>query len=422
MRRSLRAGLRSARSACALLACGLLAAVAWTAPAAAQEENPLQRQILESQRRLEEIRSERERLQREMESVRSRVRNVSRELRNIERQLSAQRSVLEELDFQADVTGERVEESTRELVLTREHLRESSAVLHRRLRDVYKLGPLHTVRVLLGAESFTDLLNRYRYLRMIAAYDRNLVDRVSTLEAALTAQNRELQQSMAELGRLRQAKQSEVAELRSVEEEHRRTLEQFRSRERQAMSRLEQLEADAQRMSELVDDLERRRREAERRRAVAGRSAPAAATLAAGDAGSLAWPVEGEVIYRFGRERRPNGTVLRWNGVGIAAAPGTPVRAVRSGTVLMAGPFEGYGPTVVVSHGDGYYTLYLYLEEIGVVEGRSIETGQVVGTVGGRDTPEGPHIEFQIRAPVEGGSPRAMDPLRWLRPRGGGDR
>jgi murein DD-endopeptidase MepM/ murein hydrolase activator NlpD len=72
---------------------------------------------------------------------------------------------------------------------------------------------------------------------------------------------------------------------------------------------------------------------------------------------------------------------------------------------------------VVLSHGGGFYTLYLYLEEIGVVQNRTVEAGQVVGTVGGRGTPEGPHIEFQVRVPVEGGAPVAQDPLQWLRAR-----
>jgi murein DD-endopeptidase MepM/ murein hydrolase activator NlpD len=88
--------------------------------------------------------------------------------------------------------------------------------------------------------------------------------------------------------------------------------------------------------------------------------------------------------------------------------------------VVLAGPFEGYGPTVVLSHGNGFYTLYLYLDEIGVVEGRDVQTGQVVGTVGGGDTPEGPHLEFQIRAPVDGGAPQAQDPLKWLKAAGSG--
>lgn len=391
-----------------------------SAPGALEAQDPdLRREILESQRRLEAIREERARLQAEMEQIRSRARDVASELRNIEQQLSASRSVLAEMEFQAETASSRVEETTTELLHTQEELAEGKAVLHRRLRDIYKRGPLHAFRVLLGADSFADLLNRYRYLQLITSYDRSLVERVSGLEEALQQHSRQLQESLTELGRLRQAKLNEVAELQSVERNRQETLEEYRARESRTESRLGQLEADETRLTDLVEDLERRRREAERRRAVAEARRPGPGSLGSSDAGSLDWPVQGELIYRFGRERRPNGTVLRWNGIGIRAPTGSPVRAVRAGTVVLAGPFEGYGPTVVLSHGDGFYTLYLYLEEIGVMEGREVEAGQVVGTVGGSATPEGPHIEFQIRAPVDGGAPRAMDPLQWLKPPSG---
>lgn len=381
------------------------------------QDPDLQRQIQESQRRLEAIREERARLQAEMEQVRTRVRDVSSELRNIEQQLSASRSVLAEVEFQAEFATARVEETTGELLRTREEMRESKAVLYRRLRDIYMRGPLSSIRVLLGADSFTDLLNRYRYLQQIAAYDRALLDRVTELEEALDIHNQQLQSNLAELGRLRQAKLGEVAELRSVESERQATLTDFRNRAQQAESRLDQLEADEGRLTDLVEDLERRRREAERRATLSGVGREGPSSLSGADAGSLDWPVDGDLLYRFGRERRPNGTVLRWNGIGIQAPTGTPVTAVKAGTVVLAGPFEGYGPTVVLSHGGGFYTLYLYLEEIGVVQGREVQAGQVVGTVGGSQTPEGPHLEFQIRAPVGGGAPQAMDPLQWLKGR-----
>ncbi|MEX0935254.1 MAG: peptidoglycan DD-metalloendopeptidase family protein [Gemmatimonadota bacterium] len=387
--------------------------------AAQQEPDELRRQIIESQRRLEEIRAERSRLQSEMSSLRSRVEDVTGELQNIERQLSASRSVLAEIEFQVDATTQQVRSNTADLLRTREELLERQAILERRLRDIYKRGPLHTTRVLLGAESFSDLLNRYHYLRLIATYDRALVGQVSELEAALVGQNEELREGLRELGRLRESKLGEVAELRQVETEHEHTLEQFRDREVQTLSRLDQLEADEAQLTDLVAGLERTRLEEERRRVVAGLSTPEGASLSTADIGTLQWPVDGQILYPFGVERRPNGTVLRWNGVGIRAPVGTPVQAVRGGTVALAGPFEGYGPSVIVSHGDGYYTLYLYLEEIGVVEGRQVQTGQIVGTVGGAGTPEGARVEFQVRAPVDGGVPRAMDPLRWLRPRGG---
>lgn len=387
-------------------------------PAAGQQPEDLRREIQESQRRLEEIREERARLQREMTSLRSRVQDVSGQLQNIERQLSASRSVLAEIDFQVEAVSERSHATSAHLLRTREEFRERQALLNVRLRRIYKRGALHTAEVLLGADSFVDLLNRYRYLQMMAGYDRSLLTHVKRLEDELTFQSQDLQESLAEMGRLRQQQLEELAELRHVEENHQRTLDQFRTRERQAMSRMDQLAADEGRLTGLVVELERRRLEEERRRARAGTGdAGATPTMAAGDMGSLDWPVTGELLYRFGPERRPNGTVLRWNGIGIRADPGTPVRAVRGGTVAMAGPFEGYGPSVILSHGDGFYTLYLYLEEVGVVEGRQVSAGQVVGTVGGASTPEGPHLEFQVRAPVGGGPPQAMDPLEWLRRR-----
>lgn len=377
-------------------------------------QTDLRREILESQRRLEQIRAERAQLESEIGDVRNRVRNVSEELANVERRLSASRSVVAEIQFQSDAATQSIQETTRDLVQAREHLSESQAVLNRRLRDIYKMGPLHTVGVLLGASSFTDLLNRYRYLQRIASFDRSLVTRVEVIETELVDRDDDLRQRMAELGSLRQNRLSEVAELRSVEGERQTALKEFRAREQLTASRLEQLDADEDRMTRLIGDLETRRREIEARAATASVDA----SLSPDDAGSLDWPLDGDLIYRFGRERRPNGTVLRWNGIGISAPPGSPVTAVRAGTVVLAGPFEGYGPTVVLSHGDGFYTLYLYLEEIGVVEGRPVTIGQVVGTVGGTDTPEGPHIEFQVRAPVSGGSPQAQDPLKWLTARG----
>ena len=375
----------------------------------------IRREIIDSQRRLEEVREERSRLQQQLTNLDGRARDAASELAIVERQVSASRSAVAEVDFQVDAVASEIEGTSRNLLRTRERLQTSKAVLQRRIRDIYKRGELHPVRVMLGAGSFSDLLTRYRYLRLIASYDRTLVRRVGELETDLEQQNDDLQFSMVSLGRMRQSRLSEVAALRSVEERHRRALVSYRAQEEMASNRLEEIDRDETRISALLTNLEARRVEIERTAARRG----ASSTLLTADIGTMNWPVDGELIYRFGREERPNGTVLRWNGIGIGAPAGTPIQAVEAGTVVLAGPFEGYGLTVVLSHGGGFYTLYLYLEEIAVNQGREVAVGQVVGTVGGADTPEGPHMEFQIRAPIDGGAPRAQDPLAWLRARGG---
>jgi len=120
----------------------------------------IRHEILASQRRLEEVRAERELLRGEMSNLEGRVRNVSGELANIERQISASRSALGEVDFQVDAVAEEIEGSSRDLVVTRERLRSGAAVLNRRLRDIYKRSPVHSLSVMLGAGSFPDLLTR----------------------------------------------------------------------------------------------------------------------------------------------------------------------------------------------------------------------------------------------------------------------
>lgn len=402
----------SARGREIALAAGLLAALAAVPGALAAQQDSVQAQIQASQERLEEIRAERGELQRQMEQLQGRARDISGEIRNIERQVTASASALQELDYQTAALASNTEGITRRLVQTRDRLKERTVVLKQRLRSIYKQGPLHAARVLLSAASFGDLLNRYKYLHLISVHDRMLLDEIRTLEQKLTDQERELRESLGQMERLREEKLSEFAQLQYLEQSRTRTLESVQARVSAAEGQIAKLEEDERRVNQVVERLERARLEAERRRAAAGLSRTAT-TLDASALGELIWPVEGEILYRFGPERRPNGVTLRRNGIGISADPGTPVLAVRGGTVVVAERMEGFGPGVVLSHGGGYYTLYLYLGDIRVQEGQDVPTGHVLGTVGeGPD--EGPHLYLQIHAPLRGQSPIPVDPLPWL--------
>lgn len=398
------------RLRCTLLALALLALL--PSLGAAQTDR-VQRDLRQSRLKLDSILEERNRLQRDMERLKTRMRDASRELVNIEKQRNASTAALLELEFQAELLGETVAETDQELNLTRRRLRQRTADLHERLRAIYKRGPMHTAQVLLTAQNFGDLMNRYKYLHLITTHERRIIADVARLEQQLVLQEQELKETLVRLELLRQEKAGEVAQLQRVEQQRQRTLQDYRRQETRTASRLDQLAKEQARLTNAVADLERRRRELEARTA----SAPAAGTLTTRDLGSLAWPVEGTVAYRFGPDRKPNGIVLKNQGIGIAAAAGTPVKSVEAGLIELAGPFPGYGSTVIVSHGGGYRTLYLYLKSISVREGQRVTAGQVLGTVGGEQTPEGAHIEFQVRVPVQGGAIEAVDPLKWLRDR-----
>jgi murein hydrolase activator len=385
-------------------------------PASAQQTA---QEITESRQRLQQIRAEQERLRAERTQLRTRVQDLSGELQNLEHQRGAAADLLEELDFQIETTDSAIIQTTREMEEARARMDRMQDVLNRRLREIYKRGPLHTVQVILAADSFSDLLNRYKYLHLIARQDRRLVEEIGRFQTDLSVRQRRLSRSLGQLEELRREREREHGELESIERERRRAMAALEGEERAAAERIQQLARDERQMESLLATLEERRRAEERaaaERAAATGRAPARreSTITTASLGALGWPVEGSLVYRFGRENRPGGGTVRWNGVGIAADRGTPVEAVEAGTVVLAAPFEGYGPSVILDHGGGYYSLYLYLDQVRVADGASIRRGQTVGTVGGRSG-EQPHIEFQIRGP--GGE--ALDPLRWLQQRSG---
>lgn len=388
-------------------------AVATPASVSGQQDT-VQAQIRASQQRLEEIRAERARLQRSMGELEGRVRDISTELGNIERQAGASAEALRELDYQTAALAANVEEINGQLIRTRDRLKERNVVLSQRLRVIYRQGPLHSVRVLLSAASFSDLLNRYKYLHLISVHDRLLLEEITSLERELATQEHELHRSLSQLEYVRAEKLSEFAQLQHLEQTRARALREARGEVTQAERRIQQLAADEQRLTGLIGEMERRRLEEERRRAAAG-VAEAAASLTPASLGQLRWPVRGQLLYQFGPDRRPGGVTLRRNGIGIRAEPGTAVQAVGAGTVVVARPMEGFGPGVVLSHGGGYYSLYLYLGEIRVREGQDVAAGAVIGTVG-QGPEEGPHLYLQIHAPVRGQTPTPVDPMPWLQP------
>ncbi|MYA33482.1 MAG: peptidoglycan DD-metalloendopeptidase family protein [Gemmatimonadales bacterium] len=382
---------------------------AWTAPgsASAQQSPDVRRRLDESQARLELIREERRRLRRELAGIAGQVSGDSAQLVNIERQIGASASLLAEFDVQVLALSDRLTAMTREMLLTRDELTARRVVLRARLRDIYKRGPLRAVEVLLSSRSFSDLLNRYRYLRDVAVFDRMLLEDVRGLEGRLADQRGRLSREGDRIAGVRADHLREYDELERLEGQRQERLRRFADRRDEAQSTLARLATEEAELRALIGDLEERRRSAER---AAG--AASVSSLTTGDLGRLAWPVEGEILWRFGPEREGRTTIPR-EGIGIAAPLGTRVNAVDRGTVASVAA-RASGQTVILDHGGGFYSSYQKLRDVMVREGQPVGEGQPIGRVGGDATR--PHIEFQIYEPGAVG-PRAVDPVRWLRGR-----
>ncbi|MBI1722371.1 MAG: peptidoglycan DD-metalloendopeptidase family protein [Gemmatimonadetes bacterium] len=376
---------------------------------AAQQQPTLDTTLQRSQQRLLEVRRERERLQQEMERLRGRVHSLSSELTNIERQVETTGRIVSELDLQVAAMGSQIGQTTADLIVAQDALAEKKAILAHRLSEISKRGPLYAARVLLGAESFGDLISRYKYLYLITRQDRQLVSEVEALRNRVAKQRDGLLELRNNLANRRDERAEENERYRQLEQQRQRSLRDSQREAQRMEARLSRLARDEARLNDIIAAFERRRLEAER---AAGATARAG-TIRTSDLGQLDWPVNGDIIYRFGRQLLPNNTTIRWNGIGIAVPMGTPVHAIAAGTVRVAEQLGTYGLSIVIDHGGGYYSVYGFLNDVEVRRGQQVQRGQVIASSGGANSDQGPHVHFEIRG--QGGT--ALDPVSWLRRR-----
>ncbi|HEU5039606.1 MAG TPA: peptidoglycan DD-metalloendopeptidase family protein [Gemmatimonadales bacterium] len=384
---------------------GALAVAALPGPLRAQQD------VEQSRRRLEEIRRERERLQEQQQRLQGQVHDVNDELQNIERQRESTQRIMNEIERQIGGLATQLDRSSAELILAEDNLAERRAVLDRRLVDIYKRGPLYTFQALLAAESFGDLLSRYKYLYLTSRQDRALVGDVEKLRNRVIHQRNDILNVRQQLDRTREEREAEYSKYSELAQVRARRLAQLQRSARSTERRLAELKKDESRLNSLLASLERARRD-EASRGLRG-ATPLPGSITTASLGRLDWPVQGAIVYRFGRDTLPSGGIIRWNGIGIAAEPGTPIKAVESGKVRLVGQFGTYGLTVVLEHGNGYYSVYSHLQSAAVKLGASVARGGTIGAVGGENSDYGPHLHFEIR----GENQVALDPTEWLRRR-----
>lgn len=131
----------------------------------------------------------------------------------------------------------------------------------------------------------------------------------------------------------------------------------------------------------------------------------------------LRQPINGGVMRsRFGMRVHPITRVRKLHtGIDLAAPRGTPIVAGANGVIEKAQWSNGYGYYTRIRHANGYVTAYAHQQGFakGIVAGRKVRQGEVIGYVGSTGLSTGPHVHYEVI--VNG---RFVDPMRIRVPRG----
>jgi murein hydrolase activator len=118
--------------------------------------------------------------------------------------------------------------------------------------------------------------------------------------------------------------------------------------------------------------------------------------------GRLPFPIAGRSEVKSSRRSSSEGA-----GLEMRAPLGTTVRAVYPGRVAFADDYADYGKTVIVDHGDRYYTVTANLGAIDVRVGDDVAANARLGSVG--DFGRGALVYIEIRVGTS-----TLDPAEWF--------
>ncbi|MCQ2142008.1 MAG: peptidoglycan DD-metalloendopeptidase family protein [Bacteroidales bacterium] len=329
------------------------------------------------------------------------------------KKIASRRQLIEESDAEIAVLDEQVGEKQRQLDSIQARLDTMTFYYDRLVRSAYKNRDARVwYMYIIGSENIAQGLRRFSFLKNLSREMNSQGEKILATKSEVEAQKVELEQLRAEANALRQARVKEVNQLKSEEASSEKIISQLKKDKSRYQNQIASKRREVASLNREIQKLISQQVKGGSKKK--GTSKPVDYTLSnefSANKGKLPWPVEGPVVESFGPQYHPVYKNLRLpdsDGISIAVAPGTSVKAVFNGEVKNVIVMQGYNKCVLVQHGS-YFTFYCKLGSVSVKAGDKVKTGDVIGTVdaiGGSS-----QLHFQLWE-----SSQPSDPQDWLRP------
>jgi len=124
----------------------------------------------------------------------------------------------------------------------------------------------------------------------------------------------------------------------------------------------------------------------------------------------LGRPVPGKISSKFGSRIDPlNNKKAFHPGIDFRGHTGDTVKATADAVVKTATTNNVLGNYIILSHGNGYETIFGHLYKHLVKKGEKVKRGQVIGEIGNTGRSTGSHLHYGIRY-----QKKTIDPMKYL--------
>lgn len=364
------------------------------------------------QKELQTLREEIQKYEQQLSQQKEKEKNAANLIADLDREIDITSSVLYGLRGELQAQERLIANRTLEISKLEAQCSQLREIIKKRLVSFYKYGRRREYELLLTENAWKRVDVWLRYQKLVAENDRRnyqaLLARKEKLEQEKLLLHQDVQQKERVLGQ----HQQNAANLKNSRTKREGYLKSVQKDSQYLKKHVQELQAAQKQIAEYITNIEKERVEAERQRAQKKQAAPQPPRNArfAALQGELPWPADGTIISRFGKFKHPTlKTVTENLGIEIQAPLGAPVRVVDDGQVQTITWQRGRGNIIIISHDDGYYTVYTHLADIRVSVSEIVKAGHVIGTIGDSGSLSGPILHFQIWKNTEN-----LDPEKWL--------
>jgi septal ring factor EnvC (AmiA/AmiB activator) len=383
-----------------LLATALTLSSSFPAIAGAAQDSKAEAEQAQAKQQLTDLRARMQALAKEQADTAAKRDNVNAELARQSDAVAAAAKAVRDTDAQIAAKQQQLDQLQTQRSALNQRLNSQRAAIADLLRATYAVGHGSDLRLLLGDEDIARIARSLQYSKYFQQDRLQKVQQLMTeltklqdLETQITTEQQALEATRAQ-------RQQQAAALQQQRKQQQQVASQIDAQYKSQAQKLAALKQNEQSLNELLSKLQKAIDDAAREAARKARSNPTVPSGETGKAmanirGNLPWPAPGPV-HSFG------------NGVLIGAPRGADVKAVARGRVVYAHFMRGYGQLIILSHGNGWLSMYGNNETLLHGVGDDVAAGEVVGTAM-LSTGDNTGVYFELR---QNGKP--VDPRTWL--------
>ena len=279
-----------------------------------------------------------------------------------------------------------------------------------RIINTYQKGRVSDLEKVLSSTSWRQAVYRTQYLKIISSIEQKMTKDIENILLGINKDKLKLESFLRQSISLKRDKQKQMTSLRKMRIKREKELNRIRQDKSALANYMQEKSAGVKQLESIIKKVLEDKARSEREERIRQQQQALKTKEFNLLKGQLPWPTEGRVISKFGKQWNSRLKTTTDNpGIDIKGQPGSPIRSTMSGVVTTITYIRGYGTTVIIDHGGGFYTVYSHVTNIQTQVDSEVRSGDVIAYMGDSGSVNGSKLHFEVW-----GKGQKLDPEKWL--------